>query len=458
MSTTPRIAVILLSLTCHVARADVEVHVEQWNEGGRRAPFQFRADNVPAPSMRDSGAQATFAIVDGEIDRNGGGLDALHDDKVPMDADQPGANFFFGAGSEGGRLHVDLGAAKEVRSVRSYSWHPGERGPQVYTLYASDGEAEGFNASPKRPTDPTTVGWKRIARVDTRAKEDPEGGLYGVSIADPDKPLGRYRHLLFDIERTGMHSTFDQTFYGEIDVVTSEDDKVGPIEAPKPVSFTVEADGGKYELTFELTDAPDLEEWTRQSLVPVVTNWYPKLVAMLPSDGFTAPDRVTLRYRTNMGGTPASAGGSRINLNATWFRRNLEGEARGSVVHEMVHVVQQYGRARRTNPNATRTPGWITEGIPDYIRWFLYEPETKGAEITRRNLDRASYDASYRITGNFLDWVTRTYDKDLSRKLNAAAREGRYEEALWKEYTGKSLEELGREWKEGHQNRLAEAQ
>jgi hypothetical protein len=95
-----------------------------------------------------------------------------------------------------------------------------------------------------------------------------------------------------------------------------------------------------------------------------------------------------------------------------WFRGVLERVARGWVVHEMVHIVQSYGRARRTNPDATRTPGWLVEGIPDYIRWFLYEPETKGAEITERNLARAKHDASYRITGNFLNWVVENHDKD----------------------------------------------
>ena len=29
------------------------------------------------------------------------------------------------------------------------------------------------------------------------------------------------------------------------------------------------------------------------------------------------------------------------------MRQNLNGEAKGAIVHELVHVVQQYGRARR---------------------------------------------------------------------------------------------------------------
>ena len=78
----------------------------------------------------------------------------------------------------------------------------------------------------------------------------------------------------------------------------------------------------------------------------------------------------------------AATGGTRVTCAAEWFRRNLEGEAKGAVVHELVHVVQQYGRARRNNPDATRPPGWLVEGIPDYIRWFLYEPQSRGAEIT----------------------------------------------------------------------------
>ncbi|HSQ79505.1 MAG TPA: aminopeptidase P N-terminal domain-containing protein, partial [Candidatus Bathyarchaeia archaeon] len=40
----------------------------------------------------------------------------------------------------------------------------------------------------------------------------------------------------------------------------------------------------------------------------------------------------------------------------------LKGGAKGSVVHELAHVVQNYGVARRTNPSATRTPGWVVEG------------------------------------------------------------------------------------------------
>jgi hypothetical protein len=197
-----------------------------------------------------------------------------------------------------------------------------------------------------------------------------------------------------------------------------------------------------------------LTEWAHKDLAPVVRAWYPKLVAMLPSEGYEAPKRVGVTFSANMQGV-AATGGTRVRCAAGWFRQNLQGEARGAVVHELAHVVQNYGIARRNNPNATRTPGWVVEGICDYIRWFLYEPQTHGAEITSRNISRARYDANYRISGNFLNWVTETYDKDIVRKLNAAAREGKYSEDLWKTATGHTVQELGDEWKASLEKKIA---
>ena len=218
---------------------------------------------------------------------------------------------------------------------------------------------------------------------------------------------------------------------------------------------TFEAAGGKYQFTMDTSVAEDLSDWANTELAAVVKDWYPKIIKLLPSDGFEAATNVTIRFRDNMGGTPASAGGGRVNCNAGWFRKNLKGEAKGAVVHELVHVVQDYGRARRTNPDATRTPGWIVEGIPDYLRWFIYEPQAKGAEITQRNLTRAKYDGNYRITANFLNWVVEKYDKQIIQKLNVAARQGKYAEELWKEYTGKTVQDLGDEWRKAHEVRLA---
>jgi len=43
---------------------------------------------------------------------------------------------------------------------------------------------------------------------------------------------------------------------------------------------------------------------------------------------------------------------------------------------------------------------------------------------------------------------------DIVRKLNAAARQGGYTAALWKEYTGRTLEELDAQWRADLTRRL----
>jgi hypothetical protein len=438
------------------ARAEIKVVFERNTGESATAGFKFK--DVPAPSRGDVATRAKFTLVDGQRDESGGELTKLRDGRWAREEDQPSESFFFQPGADGGRIQIDFGTNITIKQINTYSWHPGTRGPQVYQLYGSEGTAAGFNAEPKKGTDPVSCGWNLIAKVDTRPKEGEGGGQYGVSISDSGEFIGKYRYLLFDMLRTETEDAFGNTFYSEIDVIDPNAPEVAVTEEElKPITKTFQTEGGQYHFTVDATVAPDLVDWVDEKLKPVVQEWYPRLVAMLPSDGFRPATNVTLRFRNGMS-VPASAGGGRINMNAGWFKRELKREALGAVVHEMVHVVQNYGRVQRDDTNSVRMPGWLTEGIPDYIRWFLYEPETKGAEITQRNLARAKYDASYRVTGNFLNWVTTKHDTNIVQKLNAAGRAGKYNEALWKEWTGKTVQELGEQWKKEHEDRLGVAQ
>ena len=407
----------------------------------------FKLEKIAGPSVNDAAAKALFTLVDGEHSGNGAALDALHDGRVPGGADEPSGNFFFKDGTSGGRIQIDLGKVISLKAVNSYSWHPRDRAAQVYKLYAARGDERGFSAAPKREADPLTCGWKAVAKVDTRGKA--EGGQQVVSIADAKAAnLGEFRYLLFDIESTDAKNSQSNTFFSEIDVVDANGSAPQPV--PEKILKTYAAPAGKYQYVIDSTLAPDLGEWAEKELLPVVYEWYPKLVALLPDEGFRAPEKVTFEFRDDMEGTPAYAGGGRVSLNIPWFHKQLKGEAKGCVIHELVHIVQQYGRGR----GKSQAPGWVTEGIPDYIRWFLYEPKSKGAEITVGNFERSSYDASYRTTANFLNWVVETHDKDFIRKLNSAARAGNYSDQVWKDATGKTAAELGAEWKKANAKRL----
>jgi enterochelin esterase-like enzyme len=199
---------------------------------------------------------------------------------------------------------------------------------------------------------------------------------------------------------------------------------------------------GKYEIEIDYSQMPELKDWVEEKLRPTCDEWYPKIVDELPSDGYAAPQHFTITFEKDGKGVAYTAG-TRVVCAGGWFSKNLDGEAVGAVVHELVHVVQQYGGRRREG--GARNPGWLVEGLADYIRWFQYEPESKRPHP---NPEKAKYSDSYRTTGHFLNFVVHADDKDLIPKLNAVMREGKYSPDFWKEGTGKTLEELGDEWQE----------
>src|SRR5687768_4553778 len=125
------------------SRADVKLIVEGNN--GDTATADFKFENVGSPSRSDAANRAKFTILRGQRDTNGGELDQLNDGRLPSNDDEPGANFFFTAGSEGGRILVYLGDTIEIQKINTYSWHSDTRGPQVYKLYAADAAEEDFN-------------------------------------------------------------------------------------------------------------------------------------------------------------------------------------------------------------------------------------------------------------------------------------------------------------------------
>ena len=196
----------------------VKVAIDHNSNTTATSAFKFKT--VPPPAKDDAATKAKLMLLDGDVDPNGAVLSALTDGLAPTTEDDPGANVFFRAGSDGGRFRIDLGKAIEIVQVNTYSWHPDSRGPQVYRLWAGDESHPKFNAEPKGTVDPITCGWKQLALVDTRGSDD--GGQYGVSISRPGGSLGTYRYLLFDCYATEVADNWGNTFYSEVDVVAKK--------------------------------------------------------------------------------------------------------------------------------------------------------------------------------------------------------------------------------------------
>jgi hypothetical protein len=213
------------------AAPDVTIVVDRnWPTG----THAFTFPRVPTPSKDDAATTAKRLLVDGEIDQNGATLSALTDGLLPMNEDEPGANFFFDAGTTGGSFRFDLGSVLSITAINSYSWHPNTRGPQVYAVYGSDGTSPGFNPVPKGVADPTKAGWTWIASVDTRPASGEMGGQYGVSLTSSTGALGAFRYLLFVCSVTEMDDDFGNTFYSEIDVLAKP--KPALLVDPRPIA------------------------------------------------------------------------------------------------------------------------------------------------------------------------------------------------------------------------------
>lgn len=185
------------------------------------------------------------------------------------------------------------------------------------------------------------------------------------------------------------------------------------------------------EFTADVSDAPELKEWAEKA-ARVCERQYPMINEELKSDGYKPPTQVTMTLKKDYRGV-AATGGTRIVGSVKYFTDHPDDV--GAMVHETVHVVQRY----RTRNN----PGWLVEGVADYVRFFKYEP----GKLGRINPDRARYDGSYRVTAAFLNYVAGKYDKDLVRNLNKAMRDGEYKDDLWKELTKKTARELDEEWR-----------
>ena len=410
-----------------VLSAEMRIVAER-NEGAEgTAAFMFKT--VPPPSKTDAASRARFSLVSGRADPHGGDPAVLTDGSVPLNADHPQANFFFDAGTDGGRLMLDLGTATEVLQVNTYSWHPHFRGPQVFRLYASAGLGADLGTAPAMGDKPGQSGWKLLADIDTRPAAGKPGGQHGVSIRESNNgSLGRFRYLLFEIASTQPSNRFANTFFSEIDVCDGREHAPPVATSQKP----------GFQITFDTSQMPELGEWVDKRLRPTCEQWYPRIVTALPSAGFTAPNQLSVLFRRDMPGVAATSG-TRILCAGEWFRGNMEGEAVGAVIHELVHVVQQYGR----NPGGKPNPGWLVEGVADYFRWFHFEPPSLRP---RPDPQSAHYTDGYRTTAAFLAHVAGRHGAGTVENLNAAMREGRYAPELWEKLTGMGIDQLWEEY------------
>jgi len=175
-------------------------------------------------------------------------------------------------------------------------------------------------------------------------------------------------------------------------------------------------------IDFDYSLAPDLGSWAQQA-VEIAEKSYPMIARELNSPGYLPPNHVHIWFNTDYNGV-AATGGEVIEISPTYVRAHKDDF--GMVVHELTHAVQHYTHGDN--------PGWLVEGIADWIRFYKYEPQVPRPRI---NPARAKYSDAYRTTAAFLAYAEEKYDRRLVWQLNEAMREATYSPDIWRKYTGK---------------------
>jgi len=132
----------------------------------------------------------------------------------------------------------------------------------------------------------------------------------------------------------------------------------------------------------------------------------------------------------------AGTSNGKVVFSPGWFRKHPKDI--DVVTHEVMHIIQAYGN--------TSGPGWVTEGIADYVR-FVYGVGNSGANWTLPEVKKEqSYTNAYRVTARFFVWLQKNKNKRIIDKLDLAMRENTYKDEIWKELTGKSIDDLWTEY------------
>jgi len=197
---------------------------------------------------------------------------------------------------------------------------------------------------------------------------------------------------------------------------------------PTPATDTVNR--GNYTLIFKSEDA-DFSADTKRRMIDAFFTVYPEEASRF---NVKAARCVTFFIDPTYNGV-AETGNGICRYNPRWLKSHPEDI--DVVTHEVMHIVQDY---------RYDGPGWLTEGIADYVRYSYGVNNLKSRWTLPDYRPGQSYTNAYRITARFLLWVEKNKTKQIVDRLDAALRNGSYRPGLWKELTGRSVDELWQEY------------
>jgi len=183
----------------------------------------------------------------------------------------------------------------------------------------------------------------------------------------------------------------------------------------------------KLVVQLDTTEVPELRPWG-EAAQRLLLEWHPRISNLLPSKGFEPQRRVELRIRKSDKGVGGTSG-HRIGVSSSWIEKHPDDF--GMIIHELVHVIQRY-----PDPD----PGWITEGIADYLRWAIYEGKPQAWFPAGRH--EQGYQAGYRVAAGLFLWLETDVAPGIVKRLNTSMRNRAFDTMIFTDATGKSLDGL----------------
>ena len=187
---------------------------------------------------------------------------------------------------------------------------------------------------------------------------------------------------------------------------------------------------GGYTLLI-VNNEPDFNPQTLQKLIDAFFTVYPE-----EADRFNKNTlkQVTFFIDPTYKGV-AETGNGVARYSPAWLKEHPEDI--DVVTHEVMHIVQDYRHDG---------PGWLTEGIADYVRYVYGVNNLKSKWTLPDYRPSQRYTDAYRVTARFLLWVEKNKDLHIVDQLDAAMRDGHYEANLWVKLTGSTVDQLWQQY------------
>lgn len=175
-----------------------------------------------------------------------------------------------------------------------------------------------------------------------------------------------------------------------------------------------------------------LDAWT-EALRPKLDVWWMAINHTLGAASCT-PKTIRLEFfRIKPDKIAAAARGDEVLVNAPYVLANIGNtDMLRMIAHELVHVAQAYPKGAG--------PAWLTEGIADYVRYYVLFPDDPGRAFDPGQED---WKEGYSPAAGLLDWAEATWPGTVTA-VSSAMRKGDRGDAAFAAATGSPPETL---WK-----------